>query len=138
VTLRLRLEGDAASLHAFAERHGYPLDTGGWTAPLLQENSIMVRIEAEDGWTTAGYIWGTWAFLPGVLDIHACIAPEFRGRWLDKDMWSQLRWLARFVGAYMLTTRAIGDRPSRLVAAFLQRRLGWKCDEAGRLFTRID
>jgi hypothetical protein len=137
VTLRLRLEGDAASLYRFADTHGYPLFTSGWSVASLQD-AIMVRVEAEDGWTTAGYIWGIWAFLPGVLDIHACIAPEFRGRWLDKDMWLQLRWLARFVGADMLTTQAVGDRSARLVAAFLQRRLGWKCDEDGRLFTRID
>ena len=133
--MNLRIEGDPLAIAGFLFDNEYPAP---WTSASLRDYAISLRLETEAG-DTAGYIWGTWkAALPGALDFHVCMAPAHRGAWLTQDVWSQLTYVAKLLGAESLVTTTIGDREARLVAALLQRRFHFVQLEDGSLFLPLE
>lgn len=92
--MRARIHGDAAQVAAFLRANDYPHP---WATHTLAAYSLMVRIEDDDG-SVAGYVWATWEE-EFVLQCHACIAEDYRARWLTPSVTSSLMALASLLGA---------------------------------------
>lgn len=132
--MRIRIEGDAGVVYSFLKEHRYPCV---WTEFSLDKLAIKVRIEDDSG-DTAGFAWATWHDdIPYALDFHVCIAEDYRGRWLSREVWSDLVKLSEFLGAEVLITRMPNVKRAPLVKRLLISRFGFEEAPNGALFKLI-
>lgn len=130
--LRPVVEVDVRRFLDFLTLHSYP------AIPRVEDlrSVILVSLIDNSSGLIAGYVWASEPD-PYVLDFHACLSPSWRGRWLTDDLYRDLETIARFYGARGMSTRTLGDRPARLVAALLQRRFGYTLRPDGSLYKQI-
>lgn len=137
--MRLRFHHSAHVLNSFLQLLDYP---ASWNTQYIQNHCAMLRVEHVDDAGTdsvAGFVWAFWtddAENP-TLDFHVCILPEYRNRWLTPSVWADLHKAAELLGAKRIQTKAIGERPQRLVAEMLVRWLGFQRADDGYVYKDI-
>lgn len=107
---------------AWLDNVGYP----GVVEASFLEDCIRWRVELHGD--TAAYVWAHWwRENPDarVLIMHACCAPEYRGRWLDPLVADRVFGMCAMLGAHGVFTEpfASSNRDGRLTR--LYRHLGF-------------
>lgn len=123
--MRLQLHDSPATLQSFLTRHDYPFHHD----LALLKTSLILRLDLPSG-QTAGFVWAMWSDEPGVLEFHACVAPEHRGRWLTALVIHDLMTMARISGARRLLAYLPPGEERERIYAFLCRRFGFEVTDS--------
>lgn len=100
--MKLRLNADASEVKEFLDRVQYPFE---WELTCLARYCLLTTIEAASG-DVAGHVWFNWvANADRVVDMHVCVAPEYRGRTLTRRVGLALLELVAQCGARTILCR---------------------------------
>lgn len=117
---RLLLDDNAELMASFLTHAGHPDEVRvEWLA------AECVKLRAERRGEPIGYVWLHWVpeLLPNALALHACIAADWRHRWLDRATVWKVFTMAELMGAAYLLTQPREDAPLHLPRMY--KRLGF-------------
>ena len=87
-----------------------------WSVESLNQCHLM---EVADGDYVAALVWAHWFDgADRVLEIHACAAPDYRGRWLNRRTMECLFYLQPYTGARALIAQTRTPMAERIWRAF--------------------
>lgn len=106
---RVRFDHDRAAAAERITAWGYPYPV----AEADLTDAAVLRIDLGD--RPAAYLWLHWATQrDDTLVLHACAAPDARGRWLSMKVVARLFAVAELMGAAFIGTQPTPDAPASL------------------------